>query len=95
MAVAVHGQQHAEDAAFARLALHCYLTAVFVDDLGDDRQAQADAFRLGGEERIEDVFMCFGLDARAAVDHGDFRGASAGARLHRDGAARRAWPARR
>ncbi len=49
----VHRQQHAENAALAGLALHCYLTAVFVHDLGNDGQAQAHAFRLGGEERIE------------------------------------------
>jgi len=39
-------QEHAENAAFTRFALHCYLTAVLVHDLGNDGQAQAHALRL-------------------------------------------------
>ena len=68
---AVHGQQHAEDAAFSGLALHCYLTAVFVHDLRNDREPEPDALRLGREERVEDRLQVLGLDPDAAVDHGD------------------------
>ncbi len=80
---AVHGQEHAENAAFAGFALHCYLTAVLVHDLGNDGQAQAHALRLGGEERIEDAVELLGVDARAAVDHRDLGGAAGRPRLHR------------
>ena len=73
----LHRQQHVEHAAFARFALHCYFTAVFIHDFRNDGQAQSDALRLGGEERIEDVVAVLGLDSRAAVDHRDFGGAPA------------------
>src|ERR1019366_9289761 len=82
----IHGQRDAEDAAFARFALHCYLTAVLVHDLGDNRQAQPHSLRFGGEERIENVLHLRRADAHPAVDHGDLGDAPFGARLHRDGA---------
>jgi len=34
----LHRQMHAENAAFSRFALHRYITAVFVDDFGNDGQ---------------------------------------------------------
>ena len=49
------GSETEKNAAFAGLALHWYLTAVFVHNFVDDGEAEADALRLGGEERVEDV----------------------------------------
>ena len=63
------GKEHAKHAARARFALHRDLPAVLVDDLRHDRQAQSDAARLGGEERIEDALPVLRGDAGAAIDH--------------------------
>ena len=57
---------------FVRFALDRHFTAVLVHDFRNDRQAEADALRLGGEKRIEDVLDVLGGDAGAAVDHRDF-----------------------
>src|ERR1035441_9574118 len=80
----IHGQRDAEDAAFAGFALHCYLTAVLVHDLGDNRQAQPHSRRFGGEKGIENVLYLRRADAHSAVDHRDLRRAPFGSRLHRD-----------
>src|ERR1017187_2636183 len=80
----IHGQRDAEDAALAGFALYGYLTAVLVDDLGDNRQAKPHSLRFGGEKRIENVLHLRRADAHAAVDHGDLGSPPFGARLHRD-----------
>ncbi len=59
-----------------------------------DRQAQSDAARFRGEERIENAFEIFGFDAGAAIDHADLhciasRFAGELPRLHRYAAVRR------
>ena len=70
--LSAHGRQvNAKHAAFAGRAFHRDLAAVLVDDFGDDGQAQTHALRLGSEERIEDALQILGIDAGAAVDHGD------------------------
>src|SRR5664279_3879298 len=80
----IHGQRDTEDAAFAGFALHCYLTAVLVHDLGDNRQAQPHSFRLGREKRIENILHLRRADAHSAVDHCNLGNPSFGPRLHRD-----------
>ena len=47
--------------------------AVVVDDLGDDREAEAYAFFFRGEEWIEDLLAGFGRDAGAGVFDNDSR----------------------
>ena len=40
---------------------------MLIHDLRDNGQTQTNAIRLGGEERIEDVFQMFGLNAVAVI----------------------------
>ena len=87
---AVHRQNHAENAALSRFALHRYLTAVLVDDFGNDGQPEANPLRLGSEERIENIVALRGIDAAPRSITATSHSRSAGAGLHRDGSARRA-----
>ncbi len=41
---------------------------MFIDDFGDDGEAESGAARFGGEERIEDGFDAIGRDAGAMID---------------------------
>src|SRR5262249_16949061 len=59
----LHRQQHTKHAALAWLAFHRDLSAMPVDDLGNDRQSQSDALRLGSKERIEDGLELRRVDA--------------------------------
>src|ERR1017187_7094558 len=80
----IHGQRDAKNAAFSGFALHCYLTAVLVHDLGHNRQPQPHSLRFGGEERIENILHLRRADAHSAVDYRHLGRAPFGARLHRD-----------
>ena len=83
-------QENAKHAAFARRALNGNLTAVLIDDFGNNRQAEPHALGFRGEKWIENAFPIFRFDSRAAIDHGDFNLVLNQTRLHRDYSARRA-----
>ena len=59
------GRLDAESAAFARLAIDRHFTAVAIDDLGDDGEAEADAVLFGGDEGVEDGFDFVGRECRS------------------------------
>src|SRR5262245_36063456 len=61
------GQPHREGGAAAQLARHLDRSPVLEDDLLGQRQAQAGALLLGGEERVEDLRLVLGGDATAGV----------------------------
>src|SRR5579885_1259985 len=83
-------QYHVEDAPFAGGAVHANRAAVLIDDFGTDREAEADSVGFRREERIENHLEVLGIDAGAAVDHGDFDLIRRAARFHGDDPAGRA-----
>jgi hypothetical protein len=67
-----HRQQHPEDGP-PRLGVEVQQPAVGRHQLGDQRQAQARAIGLGGDERLEQVLAQVGRDAGAVVDDAHFQ----------------------
>ena len=71
LAVAASGEIDKEGGAVSYGAFHADEAAVFGDDLVGDGQAEARAFVLGGEERVEDVVETFLGNADAGVPNLD------------------------
>src|SRR5262245_4070761 len=67
-----HGpQRETEDRAAAGVGFHADLSAVGLDDGARDRQADAHAVALVGDERLEQLRRHFRRDPRAAVGDAD------------------------
>src|SRR5262249_1017477 len=60
-------QPDREHRALTLLALDIDRAAMLLDQLADRRQTEPDAFRLGREQRLEDLAQLVGRDARAAI----------------------------
>src|SRR4051794_32253411 len=69
---AADGEPDDEFGAFAELGFDVDVAGVVRDDALADREAEAGAVRLGGEEGDEDVVELFAFDADAAVADADF-----------------------
>src|SRR5207237_2817875 len=78
------GQEARDGRPAPLLAVHVNGAAVLLEDLVADRESQAEAVILGGEERIEDPRAGGGRDAAALVDDGrlDHRARAATTEVH-------------
>src|SRR6266850_3295012 len=64
-------QLHPKRRSLSRLAFHFYAAAVKVDDLSGDRQPQARASLLRGEERFKQPALGFRVHAGAMIRDDD------------------------